>query len=87
MNDPEDPTHAKIKWYIRPVAVIIAILLIGPFALPFLWTSPAFKRNHKIIITLLVFILSLWLIESLVRLYTVLLNEIQRIQDISNLQM
>lgn len=72
----------KIKWFFRPAVVIVAILFAGPFALPLLWRSPAFKKTHKIFITALVAILTIWLIKASVELYNILLERMQELQEI-----
>ena len=84
MNNPEDRRQPQVKWYLRPIAVIIAILCIGPFALPLVWISPAFKKSHKIFVTILVIILTVWLAKASVKLYNLLLNEMQQLQNILN---
>ena len=71
----------QIKWYHKPVTVIIAILCIGPFALPLLWLSPAFKKNHKIIITILLLVLTISRVKTSVVLYMMLLERIKELQE------
>jgi hypothetical protein len=42
-------------WYhTKAVVLLSAFLVIGPFALPLLWTSPAFGRVGKVIWTVLI---------------------------------
>ncbi len=42
----------KTPWYLSRPAVIWGLLLIGPFAMPFLWLSPNFKLWVKAVVTL-----------------------------------
>lgn len=72
----------QIKWYYRPVALLIEILCIGPFALPLVWLSPALKKSHKIIITILVAILTVALIKSSIVLYSILLERLKELQEV-----
>ena len=45
---------APIKWYYRPVWVLVLLFLVlGPFGLPYLWKSPSFSRPLKVLLTLL----------------------------------
>lgn len=74
----------EVKWYFRPIAVVIAILCLGFFALPLLWLSPAFKKIHKIVITILIVGLTIWLLKASVDLYNLLLRELQELQSILN---
>jgi len=66
----------KIKWFHKPIAVIAAVLILGVFALPIVWTAPLIPRRYKIIITALVIILTLWLFKVSYALYSLLAKEI-----------
>ncbi len=46
------------KWYFSTSFLIIAFLCIGPFALPLVWFNPRFRREQKIIISIIIVILS-----------------------------
>lgn len=50
------------KWYFKTYWLIIAFLCIGPLALPLLWINPRFSRRTKIIVSIIVIILSYYLI-------------------------
>ena len=58
MND----APKKIAWFYRPVFVILLLSTLGPFALPWLWKSPAFRPSHKIILTVLTGAITIWLV-------------------------
>jgi predicted nucleic acid-binding Zn ribbon protein len=51
-------TKPKVKWYFRTSAVVIAILCVGPFALPLVWLNPAYSRTQKLLISAVVLILT-----------------------------
>lgn len=72
----------QIKWYHRPFVVIIAILAVGPFALPLVWTSPVFTKWSKIAITMLLIALTMWLVKASVDLYQVLQRQMQELQNV-----
>jgi len=44
----------KTKWYFNTVAIIIAILCVGPLALPLVWLNPQYKVITKLVVTILV---------------------------------
>jgi len=71
-----------MKWYYRPAPVFIAIFCVGPFALPLLWMSPAFKRIYKILISIVVIAATVWLVKVSVDLYGILLDELEEIRKI-----
>ena len=77
-----EQTKPKIKWCYKPVVVIVALLCVGPFALPLLWSSPAFKKNHKILITVLLVVLTVLLARATVVVYKTFLNQMLELQGI-----
>jgi len=59
----------QMRWYFRPITVVIAILCVGPLALPLLWVSPAFKKWQKVVISVLVLALTVALAKAMVLIY------------------
>jgi hypothetical protein len=51
----------KTEWYFSTTAVVIGLLSVGPFALPLVWFHPLYKRNSKIILTIIIFGLTIWI--------------------------
>ena len=56
MNQPNS------QWYYKRPAVILALILLGPLAFPFLWKSPHFNVLSKIALTVGVTLLTAYLI-------------------------
>ena len=79
-----DTSHAEIKWYYRPLALLIAFLVAGPFVIPLVCLSPALKRWQKIAITIVVIVLTAWLLKSAIDIYKILLKDIQELQASMN---
>ena len=50
-----------IKWYFRKSFIIIAVLCVGPLALPLIWWRPNTPRGWKIGLTVIILVLS-WLL-------------------------
>ena len=50
-----------IKWYFRKSYVIIAVLCVGPLALPLIWWRPNTTRGWKIGLTIVILALS-WIV-------------------------
>lgn len=51
------PEKEKVKWYLRPVSVILLMFFVlGPFALPLLYKSPKFSKTSKIVLTIIIVI-------------------------------
>ena len=78
----EKTGEGRVKWYLKPLVVFIIILAAGPFALPLVWKSPSFKGWQKIVITIVLVILTAWLIKSSVELYRILLKELNLLSEI-----
>jgi len=57
---PADPP-AKGKWYFNTSSVVIALLCVGPLALPLIWWNPRWGAMRKSILTAIVLLLS-WLL-------------------------
>ena len=59
----------KVPWYFRTSSIVIALLCVGPLALPLIWwrpqTSLAWKIGLTIVILLLSWLLFLWTMASL----------------------
>ena len=73
---PED----AVPWYFKKANIVIAVLCVGPLALPLIWLRPGTSREWKIGMTLAILVLSWfvyqWTMESVkvIREYYQLLN-------------
>ena len=57
------PNDDKVKWYLRPVSVILSLFFVlGPFGLPLLYKSSKFSRKSKMILTIAVIVYTSYLI-------------------------
>ncbi len=60
----------ETKWYFTTTTVVIALLCLGPFALPLVWFNPRYKIITKLVVTGLVIALTIlfsYLIGSIYR--------------------
>jgi hypothetical protein len=74
------PPSVPLKWYYRPLWVVLLLFVVlGPFGLPYLWKSPGFSRNLKIVLTVLVVAYTALLIDETFRVVGVISNEISDI--------
>jgi len=51
----------KEAWYFSMGFFIIAVLTVGPFALPLLWRNPKYNLKIKIVITFVILALTVYL--------------------------
>ena len=55
------------KWYHKTYGVVIAILLLGPFALPLVWKNPRYNRASKIAVTVIVALMTYYLTVAVIK--------------------
>jgi len=56
----------KTKWYFKTSALVVAFLCVGPLALPLLWFNPRFSRKSKVVWSVVIIVLSYYLVAVLV---------------------
>jgi len=71
-----------MKWYHKPIIVVLAIFSLGPLALPVLWGAPSFKKWHKILISAIVITGTIMTIKGLLYFYNVALEETEATLEI-----
>ncbi len=71
-NELLDKEKPKTKWYFTNTGIIIALLAIGPFALPLVWLTPNYKTHIKILLTVIILGASLWFYNATKEIYEVL---------------
>lgn len=57
-------TEEKIPWYFRKSIIIMAVLTVGPLALPLIWWRPQTTRGWKIGLTIGILVLSWFLFQA-----------------------
>jgi hypothetical protein len=50
-------------WYFKTSTLIVAFLCVGPLALPLLWFNPRYDNKVKIIASILIIILTFFLVS------------------------
>ncbi|MHC4721330.1 MAG: hypothetical protein ACYS6I_01340, partial [Planctomycetota bacterium] len=53
------PAGPGTKWYYSTYVVVIAILCIGPLALPLVWFNPRYKIITRAVITIVVIVITI----------------------------
>ncbi len=68
---------SKTKWYFSTSIIILALLGVGPFALPLIWFHPNYKQTTKIILTIVIIGISIWLYFLMSDLYANLMQQLE----------
>ena len=67
----------KAKWYFSTSAVVIALLVVGPLALPLVWFNPRYKIITKVVVTVIVIALTILFSYLLGYIYRNLTEQIE----------
>jgi len=70
-------TAPKGKWYFATPVVVIALLCLGPLALPLVWFHPSYTITTKTIASAVVIVLSIIFYLITVQLYKNFMEQIQ----------
>jgi len=68
---------SKTKWYFSTSAIVIALLCLGPFALPLVWLNPRYRIATKLVFTVIVIALSILFSYLTVNIYLRLTEQIE----------
>lgn len=71
------PYGAKTKWYYTTSTIVIALLCLGPLALPLVWMNPRYKTTSKLIVTVVVVAVSILFCYLTVNTYFQLIEQIE----------
>jgi hypothetical protein len=71
------PRSRPKKWYFATPSVVIALLCLGPFALPLVWLNPRYKLVTRAIITAIVLVATVLCLYLMDVMYQQLLDQIQ----------
>lgn len=58
---PPQPAAAKPKMYQSTGALILALLTVGPLAIPLIWTNPRYSKMVKTLLTVGILGVTVWL--------------------------
>ena len=68
--------RSKTKWYYSTSALIAALIVAGPLALPLVWRNPKYEVATKIIITIVVIAVTIWLCYLMGHMYQNLIDQV-----------
>lgn len=72
--------QAAMPWYFRNSAMVIALLSVGPLALPMVWWHPVMKPLVKVLISVAVIVVTWACVELTIWLFKFLQEQLQALQ-------
>ncbi len=73
----EKSAKSKTKWYFATPTVVIALLILGPLALPLVLVNPRYKIITKLVVTGLVIALTILFSYLVASIYRNLMEQIE----------
>jgi len=70
------------QWYYRPWVIVLAILCFGPLGLLLLWFRPRTKLYLKILISVVVGILTFWMMREVYVFYKEMMLHYEELAEI-----
>lgn len=70
------------KWYFSSSSVVIALLCVGPLAMPLVWFNPFYKKSSKIIITAIVSVITGLITWLMIKLIPQILDHYSQLRDV-----
>ena len=83
IHKPQSPAAAgkslspqRRGWYFAPGTIVLALLCLGPMALPLVWINPRFKIVTRVIVTVIVVVVTILCIYMAVNIYQRMLDQL-----------
>ena len=70
-------TTSKTKWYFSTSAIVIALLCLGPLALPLVWLNRRYRIVTKLAVTVIVIALTIFFSYLTVNMYLRLIEQVE----------
>lgn len=64
------------KWYFATGTIVLALLCLGPMALPLVWINPRYKISTRAIITVIVIVVTILCIYMTVGVYQRMIDQL-----------
>jgi uncharacterized membrane protein YvbJ len=72
-----ESTVQKTKWYYATSVIVIAILCVGPLALPLVWLNPRYKTITKTTVTAVVIVITILACMLMSYMYGYLMEQVE----------
>jgi len=78
----ETPKPKGPPWYFKTSILVLGFLTVGPLMLPLVWWHPAYSRAKKMILTVLILVVTYFLMQAFAAGYHQLKDYYQQISDL-----
>ena len=73
------PDGSPIRWYHSRYSIVVALIVLGPFALPLVWSNPRYSATTKLTLTILILAMTAVLVYLLVVLWMMLIQQVRQL--------
>ena len=63
-QQPVPVEEKKVPWYFKSGSIVVAILTVGPLALPLIWFHPKMSQTKKVIWTVVTLVLTYFIVAA-----------------------
>ena len=74
------PPNQSKRWYHSPATWVIAFLFVGPFAIPLVLLNPNYSLLKKVIISIIMIAVTIFLAYAVADLYNSLMNQVNQLR-------
>ena len=74
--DEADRPKPNSKWYYSTATIVIGLMVVGPLAFPLVCTNPKYKLITKVIITIVVIAVTIYLCYLMAYMYQRLMQQV-----------
>ncbi len=67
------------KWYHSKTTWIVAFLFVGPFAIPIVWLNPNYSLLKKVVISIVMITVTIFLVYAMTGLYNNLMSQVNQL--------
>lgn len=75
-NEKDRENASPLKWYFSTPGVVIALLTVGPLALPLVWVHPRYSLTTKLVVSVIVIAVTVASLMAMRDLYLHLMEQI-----------
>ncbi len=76
-DEPKQENASPLKWYFSTPGVVIALLTVGPLALPLVWMHPRYSLTTKVVVSVVAIAITVASLMAMRDIYLHLMEQIE----------